>query len=336
MRLAAVSSWLLVTAGCLLACHGRYYHPPRDRSESLADSVRVGNQTYTILTCAGVNETLVPCGNDETELRFEGALVCQGGRTSSNSKGQHIQLPPSVCERLPKGCRPYQPPASKAEPWLAFDEVLLSVLRQSSIRVERESGYRYWLSFDDSPTNDARRRSSQWRPALSRALMKDHILVGWGLNSIQCPDGGDCADLQLPEMNRLLNRPERAARWLAKTLQISQADAVRFGSSMKIRLDLLPALDPRCASEDPLCGPVPYSRGCLGETNYRANVPRRVVGQDASFCENDGDCSADARCDGCNSRFTYLSTLQCREFLGSTWEDAFCGCVKGHCSWFTQ
>ena len=100
---------------------------------------------------------------------------------------------------------------------------------------------------------------------------------GVGSNSIQCPDGGDCADLQLPEMNRLLNRPERAARWLAKTLQISQADAVRFGSSMKIRLDLLPALDPRCASEDPLCGPVPYSRGCLGETNYRANPPKITI-----------------------------------------------------------
>jgi hypothetical protein len=60
---------------------------------------------FEIITCRGVNQSLVGC-EAGVESRFDGALVC------SLSGGRLHPPPAELCARLPRGCEPFIPPTS--------------------------------------------------------------------------------------------------------------------------------------------------------------------------------------------------------------------------------
>jgi hypothetical protein len=98
---------------------------------------------------------------------------------------------------------------------------------------------------------------------------------------------------------------------------------------------------PRCAAADPDCGPVPsrHFDGC-----YRPGDARQPLFARSSRgrpdCSHDGDCLLISG--GCTFRcvsYALQEPVYGSICLLESWmerDDLLCGCVAGHCSWFTQ
>lgn len=93
---------------------------------------------------------------------------------------------------------------------------------------------------------------------------------------------------------------------------------------------------PRCSATDPSCGPEPLRTGC-----YRPAAKRTVVLQlsreRSNDCLHDGECAI-VGCGNTCAPYTYYGLVtECLEphELGEN-PDALCGCVDGHCAFFTQ
>jgi hypothetical protein len=93
--------------------------------------------------------------------------------------------------------------------------------------------------------------------------------------------------------------------------------------------------DPRCAADDPACGPLPYDAACIERTNYSPKRERRFVrgfGKRGE-CRHDGECFVTGCGNDCvPARATDLGGT-CEENLN--WKEVYCGCVQTECAWFT-
>jgi hypothetical protein len=91
---------------------------------------------------------------------------------------------------------------------------------------------------------------------------------------------------------------------------------------------------PRCAPTDPACGPVGYDHQCAapGSLSPTRDPIGRVDSDPRNTCAADGDCLQS----GCGNECTsYHQGNQAGTCEGSvTLESAWCGCVRGRCSWF--
>ncbi len=95
---------------------------------------------------------------------------------------------------------------------------------------------------------------------------------------------------------------------------------------------------PRCLPDDPSCGPEPH-RGFDG--CYRPDAKRTVVLQfsrnGGNRCRHDGECAI-VGCGNACAPFTHYGIVtNCiapRELEENP--DSLCGCVDGHCAFFTQ
>lgn len=95
----------------------------------------------------------------------------------------------------------------------------------------------------------------------------------------------------------------------------------------------------RCDASDPTCAPLPYDKA-----EYEPGVAREIIRQSHeppiermptrdSPCEHDGDCGP--VCHDCQSRVEPIGDVCSQEYRGQL-EHALCGCIGGHCSWFSQ
>ena len=99
------------------------------------------------------------------------------------------------------------------------------------------------------------------------------------------------------------------------------------------------AAHPRCAREDPDCGPLPYDGPvCLEESGYVSNGPRAPVGAPGGGeCVHDGDCVLTDECVRCESRLAGVQLiLGCSTPVGREWRRTYCGCIEGQCGYFRQ
>jgi len=103
---------------------------------------------------------------------------------------------------------------------------------------------------------------------------------------------------------------------------------------------MLAETGPRCAADDPACGPMPYRGGCVEQTDYNPRTKRKLVyGAGGREVTTPGQCTHDGECvkNGCGnqctpaSRGTSFGTCEGRFEL----EHASCGCVSTACVWFT-
>jgi len=98
---------------------------------------------------------------------------------------------------------------------------------------------------------------------------------------------------------------------------------------------------PRCASDDPACGPQPLDSSgpaCFYPSKSRKRLPAGESSPPSArepACAHDGDC----RIAGCGNVCVHYSfgriSTDC-EAPGWLHENAFCGCVNHACSFFEQ
>jgi hypothetical protein len=104
---------------------------------------------------------------------------------------------------------------------------------------------------------------------------------------------------------------------------------------------LLSEPQPRCASDEPACGPEPFDSSgpaCFDATKARKRLPVGAAsqrgGQDQA-CAHDGEC----RLAGCGEVCVHYSLgrirTNCKAQDGLD-ENAFCGCVDNECAFFEQ
>ncbi len=87
---------------------------------------------------------------------------------------------------------------------------------------------------------------------------------------------------------------------------------------------------PRCQPGDPQCGPITYQGARYVPS--RSRTP--VYGLRGGACAHDGDCLLGGCGNECQSWVEPEVESLC---IGSSkLSDAFCGCVAGHCLWFSQ
>jgi hypothetical protein len=103
---------------------------------------------------------------------------------------------------------------------------------------------------------------------------------------------------------------------------------------------MLADTEPRCAADDPACGPMPYNRACVEQTDYDPRAKRKLVyGENGREPTIPGQCTHDGECviGGCGNKCipTSLgsSTGTCEGRLEL--EHAYCGCVDTACVSFT-
>jgi hypothetical protein len=101
------------------------------------------------------------------------------------------------------------------------------------------------------------------------------------------------------------------------------------------------AAHPRCAHEDPDCGPLSYDGpACLEETGYAWNGPRKPVHPaGGGECGHDGDCVLTNERESCESRFRLDGERMFRGSgtrIGREWRRTYCGCIEGQCGYFRQ
>lgn len=105
--------------------------------------------------------------------------------------------------------------------------------------------------------------------------------------------------------------------------------------SVRVQVTILSAPGPRCAADDPACGPVPYQAMCVEQTDYDPKGARTIVqGEGATGqCKHDGECVVSGCGNECAPAAAVGREGTCED--RSDWDDVYCGCVKTTCSWFT-
>jgi hypothetical protein len=131
-------------------------------------------------------------------------------------------------------------------------------------------------------------------------------------------------------------------------LEQSPASKAAFTFSMecysKYGSNRCPLLKPRCAKEDPQCGPMAMGNyyGCYDRRRLRKSVFAWPTGPS---CQHDGECAVTHGCDGshCTHFTLYPVGPEACNFSDDPgdprdsryYDDVLCGCVSGRCSVFT-
>jgi hypothetical protein len=122
-------------------------------------------------------------------------------------------------------------------------------------------------------------------------------------------------------------------------VQIAEAlrDLSEPTASARVQVTILSAPGPRCAPDDPACGPVPYPEGefrCAEGRNADSHRERRVehgYGGTPGRCSYDGECNVTGCGNDCRptSEIDGPGTCELRE----NWRGVYCGCVDSACAW---
>jgi hypothetical protein len=94
--------------------------------------------------------------------------------------------------------------------------------------------------------------------------------------------------------------------------------------------------EPRCAQNDPACGPIPYiySMACVDADATRdwsrERAPETRAASRQSACTHDGDC---VTCNTICTGYKYRPSRCTLEFARHL-EKAYCGCIDRGCAWF--
>jgi hypothetical protein len=319
----AARFWLLfATIVVFVDCSLRPSQSPK--RDSL---IQIDGEDYDVVTCPDVNETMVPCpvGARYDQL-FDGARVCKRGKWSGNP-------PKELCARLPRGCKPYVAPETSAPEWSQLTSKLLHDMEDEPLRIINNDAEAHMLELSGKSKNEEESPSTLPHAVVTRLKRAGFCSAMAGVT--RCPNGRLCLSVELMEEARFECASHLDGKAFREALLFARADVGLERATLQIKLDLSPAPPPRCSPDDALCGPQPYSRGCLSESAYRRNGPRHALRSGRGVCEHDGDCYQDGECDSCESRFEQISSLVCENFHRFP-ADAYCGCVDKHCGWFTQ
>jgi hypothetical protein len=150
-----------------------------------------------------------------------------------------------------------------------------------------------------------------------------------GIGGVACPPAKPVLGVQLSIRENTATPAMIAERVVALAARAGGDPAVR------VQVTIVSPPGPRCAAEDPACGPVPYEAACVERTGYDPKGQRTLVRARPGHgpCAHDGEC----RIGGCGnecvpaSHFDHAGT--CEGYVG--WENVYCGCVENKCVWFT-
>lgn len=128
----------------------------------------------------------------------------------------------------------------------------------------------------------------------------------------------DLCDTDIALIAHHLHERARAGRFEDKRLAFIIESSARTG--------------PRCVAGDAGCRPIPARSG--PRASYQRDADRLLADElRGGACGHDGDCLTW----GWSGELCVNWTEPLYETLGGTLlDDAFCGCVGGRCSWFTQ
>ena len=122
---------------------------------------------------------------------------------------------------------------------------------------------------------------------------------------------------------------------LAEQLATSVRALNEAGARIRVEVSVVGPPGPRCAADDPACGPMPYVGGCAVPA-AKVSLRRVAVelGRAQGACEYDGECAPSGCGNQCATTREPHGSGTC-EFRSSL-QPALCGCVDGQCRWFVQ
>lgn len=145
-----------------------------------------------------------------------------------------------------------------------------------------------------------------------------------------CCDGGPKATCIRVSLDLCTTNPAEVARafaaWVPKDAQ------------MYMMVELSGATGPQCDGKKGPCGPTPYTGVTLAKAGYRCDERRDPIAPKLAWgtCAHDGECSV-AGCGNQCVPWTESNLIgTCEAYSRMEDAPAFCGCVRGECSWFVQ
>ena len=150
-----------------------------------------------------------------------------------------------------------------------------------------------------------------------------------GIGGVGCPPAAPHSGVVMWVDERTVTPAASAERLSAF---VSRADG---NPSVRVRVTILSAPGPRCAADDPACGPLPYEAACVERTHYDPRGKRTIVEGSSTTgqCKHDGECVVGGCGNACAPAAAIGREGTCEEHIG--WDDVYCGCVKTACVWFT-
>lgn len=150
-----------------------------------------------------------------------------------------------------------------------------------------------------------------------------------GIGGVACPLAKPALGVQLSMREHTATPAMIAERIAALTARAGGDPAAH------VQVTIVSAPGPRCAADDPACGPVPYDAACVERTSYDPKGKRTLVRARPGHgpCAHDGDCHVGGCGNECvpGSGFSHAGT--CEGYGG--WENVYCGCLETKCVWFT-
>jgi hypothetical protein len=122
---------------------------------------------------------------------------------------------------------------------------------------------------------------------------------------------------------------------LAEQLATSVRALNAATATIRVEVSLIGPSGPRCAADDPACGPMPYLGECAVTPEKVGH--RRVViepGRSRGDCAYDGECTRAGCGNECATTREPHGPGTCE--LRSSLQSALCGCVEGQCRWFLR
>jgi hypothetical protein len=114
------------------------------------------------------------------------------------------------------------------------------------------------------------------------------------------------------------------------------ATLVPDGAIARVEVTIISAPGPRCAPDDPTCGPLPYAAACIEKTDYDPKGKRTIVragGGTNLPCSHDGECTIGGCGNDCVPTSDVPRPGTCQ--LYTRWQNVYCGCLQNACAWFT-
>lgn len=237
----------------------------------------------------------------------------------------------SACSHANRPCRAYRELAPRPPALAPVDPATAAAVEAAGARYEVCPDRQHYLV-----VRDGKRELSQ----------SETLALRTGLGSVEgvafaAIGGCRCSKIDHAWPGIVMDVREKGASpaEIARRLSAVAAQASAAEATARVQVNILTDPGPRCAADDPACGPDP-NNACLERTNYDARKQRKLVyGENSREPPVAGQCSHDGECviGGCGnrciptSRGTSTSTCEGRLEL----EHAYCGCVNTACVWFT-
>ena len=145
-----------------------------------------------------------------------------------------------------------------------------------------------------------------------------------------CAEGSPKSGCIRVELNLCTTKVADLARAFATWVD---ADA-----NLQLLVELSGVTGPRCDGKGKPCGPTPYTGTSAAHAGYRCDDRRDPIMKKLSWgkCAHDGECSV-AGCGNQCVPWTESNLIgTCEGYSTMEEAPAFCGCVRGECSWFVQ